>query len=111
MSKIRYDMGLFRWFAEDGNPVQFVLEDHAFKLLRVPGETLEIVIRFSAGDVLLRTFHDPESFLLSDSHGNVIREFEIDKRHPFHDYFKKEMIRNGVTHLKVLDAPIDFQEY
>lgn len=110
MCKIVYKSNADRWYSESGHPVVLQVKNYGFSVELHRDTIVEITI--NQIDYQFEN-HGEHNFRCTSFLKGDVREyeFEIDRRHPAYEFFKKEMIRDGVTHLKPLDTPDNWQSY
>jgi len=110
MCKITYDPLECKWSSSDSKPVIFRVKTPGFNIDLDTETTVDLFIK---GKTFWVTEHYSNTFkIFEDFKGDIqLFEFEIERGHPAYEFFKKEMIRDGVTHLKPLDATENWQEY
>lgn len=115
MCIIRYCGVSKSWWSTDGYKVKFRLAYPGWKFLQVIKYLRqEVSIEFSGATYRVGFFTEPDRFWIEQEIYPMVKPvdvFEIKRGHPAYDFFKKEMNRDGVVHLKPLDTPENWQSY
>lgn len=110
MCKIIHNPAGDRWYSESGHPVVLEVKNHGFNVILQRDTIVEITI--GQIDYVFEN-HGEHNFECTSFWKGDVREheFNIDRGHPAYEFFKKEMLRDGVIYLKPLDTPDNWQSY